>query len=582
MICAGLLCIFAPLIAAAFILLAFRQRHAKYIALAGSLASFALAVYAIMQQSATYSLTWFSLYGISISISVQTMLLNKVLLALVALITPFIIYYSFGYMDVLSEQKRFYFEMCIFAASMMLFSISANFISLFIAWEFLGITSYLLIGFWHSRPNALHAARKALTTIFLGDMLLFIAFVAIYIQEGTFQFSSYLPSMAASIKIPLALIAIAVFTKSAQAPFNEWLADAMEGPTPVSAFLHSSTMVKAGVFLVMLLFPLYKAAGMLWIFLVFGIATAIIAISNAVTEHHIKRVLAYSTMEDLALMFIALGLGNLYVALLLFVVQTFYKALLFMASGSIMRANDEEVDIYKIFNTKRSKVLYASMLIGIFSLCGIFPFGGFFAKAAIDSIGNPAYAAAILIVIDFGSALYAFRWLILPSRHLINSKVPPISYKMVPKSMQLSELALAVLTAISAVAFFYIHVFISIAAAIAMLLSIAAGIAAAYMLYAKGKLFPVPLNSKKRKLLYNNLAINWFYATAAKAFLLLSEYFDTFDEMLGRFIGDAGNAVLAFGKQLKLIVSGHVDTYGFAAIIGIIIIILAVAGSVGL
>ncbi len=281
--------VFLPLIAGAFILLAPPFKWAKYIALISSLLSLLLIILVVLSPVSSYSILWFGVYHLNIYIAVATYTLNKILLMLVGIITPLIFFYSFGYMQVPSEQKRFYFEISLFAASMMLFAISSNFISLFIAWEFLGITSYLLIGFWRYNKKALSASRKAITTIIIGDLLLLIAIVGIYIQTGSFSFSALAP-FSKTIWIPLVLIAIAIFTKAAQFPFEEWLSDAMEGPTPVSAFLHSSTMVKAGVFLAMLLFPLYSAAGLLWVFLVFGIVTSIIAVTNAMSEYHIKRI----------------------------------------------------------------------------------------------------------------------------------------------------------------------------------------------------------------------------------------------------------------------------------------------------
>ncbi|MEM4064676.1 MAG: proton-conducting transporter membrane subunit [Candidatus Micrarchaeaceae archaeon] len=567
-----------PIIAGAFILLVPSFKWSKHIALASSLLSLFLIILIVLAPPSSYNLQWFSIYGIDISLILATYALNKILLILVGIITPLIFFYSFGYMDVPSEQKRFYFEISIFAASMMLFAISNNFISLFIAWEFLGITSYLLIGFWRYNQKALLASRKAITTIIIGDLLLLIAIAWIYIATSSFNFSAI--SYSKAISIPLVLIALAIFTKSAQLPFEEWLPDAMEGPTPVSAFLHSSTMVKAGVFLAMLLFPLYSAANLLWLFLVFGIITSIIAVTNAISEYHIKRILAYSTMEDLGLMFIALGLGNLYVALVLFIVQTFYKALLFMASGSIMKANDGETNIYRLFNSKSNSILYYSMLIGVISFAGIFPLGGFFGKVSIEALASNAIEYAILLAIDFGSSIYIFRWLIPPSRNFTGSKNPSINYKFLPISMEISELAVAALVAVSGLSFIFIqqlsHISISVVSSLIETLCVAAGFIVAYLMFKASK-FSFHPSKRLFNLAYNSIFVNIAYSYVVKAFEIISEYMSYFDEFVDRVFIYPGKTTIIFARKLAKIVTGNVDTYAFAILIGIILIILIIS-----
>ena len=298
------LLVLVPLLVAAFLALAFRKHGAavKYTALAASLISLALIAYLYLNNGAgsTDIFQWFSVGGLAFNISITTLPLNMLLLLLVGIMTPLIFLYSIGFINTESQQARFYFEMCIFAAAMMLFAISASFITMFIAWEMLGITSYLLIGFWYWKEKPPAAARKAITIILTGDIMMLAAILTIGATLHSFEFSTLLALVSSPVvpvfAIVLILILFAAFTKSAQFPFHEWLPDAMEGPTPVSAFLHSSTMVKAGVFLIMVLYPIYAAAGLLPLILVFGLITTVLGVTNALAERHIKKILAYSTI----------------------------------------------------------------------------------------------------------------------------------------------------------------------------------------------------------------------------------------------------------------------------------------------
>ena len=295
--------IIVPLVAAALLALLMRKLNSRlvgYVALAASIITLLLIFGAYLNQPQIQSINWFSVGGYLLQISTVIAPLNMILLLIVGIMTPIIITYSIGFMHVRSEQSRYYFELCLFAAAMMLFAISADFVTMFIAWELLGITSYLLIGFWHHNYGAAGAARKAITTILIGDMMMLAAILIIWSTYGTFSFSVILQQAgfhSAAMSAALALIMLAAFTKSAQFPFHEWLPDAMKCLAPVSAFLHSSTMVKAGVFIVAVLLPLFAAYNMLHILLIFGIITAVLGITNALAETNIKRMLAYSTLD---------------------------------------------------------------------------------------------------------------------------------------------------------------------------------------------------------------------------------------------------------------------------------------------
>ncbi len=578
----------APLVAAALIILAIhRDRAAKYIAMAGSVLSLIIiAVVVLYYVGGTYRVSWFSLQGYSFNITTSVLPLNALLLALVGIVTPLIFLYSFGYMDTKSEQSRYYFEISLFAAAMMLFAISGNFVTMFIAWEMLGITSYLLIGFWYAKKVVPDAARKAISTIIIGDILFLAAIIVLWSAYHTLNISSLL-SIAGStvyLKVALAFILVAAFTKSAQFPFNEWLSDAMEGPTPVSAFLHSSTMVKAGVFLIAILLPLYVKAGMLMPILTIGLITAIIAVMNALSEHHIKKILAYSTMEDLALMFIALGFNAIFAAMLLFVVQTFYKALLFMSAGSIMKATGEE-NIYKTYNFgfKTNKLLYISTIIGVLSLAGIFPLGGFFGKLGIDTSASSMYVYIALVAIDFLSSVYIFRWLYLPSRK--DSYLSSFGYRTVPRSMLAPIAILAVLVLASGLAYFMLPMYyaampkfsISIIDSLIETVLVLTGLGIAYILYSRGRAPHVDASSLEYKLLHNSFFINAFYVYLLKGIELLGEGFDALNDAINSVINGGAYSFILLGNALKRIENGSINTYAIAFAAGIVFLVIVFA-----
>jgi NADH-quinone oxidoreductase subunit L len=579
-----------PLVVAAFIALLMKKtpQYAKYVAFIGSILSLWLIFLAYMNQQQYQQLNWFSLGAYTFSLSTSTAPLNMILLFIVGIMTPLVITYSMGYMDIRSEQPRYYFELCIFAAAMMLFAISGDFLTMFIGWELLGVTSYLLIGFWYKLEGAAQSARKAITTILIGDIMMFAALLIIWSTYHTFTFAIILQQVGfqnTAIEVSLILIMLAAFTKSAQFPFHEWLPDAMKGPTPVSSFLHSSTMVKAGIFIVAVLLPLFIAYHLLNLLLIFGIITAILGALNALSETHIKRILAYSTIEDLGLMFIALGTGSLIAAMLLFVVQTFYKALLFMGAGSIIKANDGEENIENLYNSGSHLNILIPIIIGVISLAGIFPLGGFFGKAAVSASSNVS-VYIVLIIIAFISNLYIFRWLFVPLRTKFhkNRAVKQTNFKTLPKSMIAPMYILAVLVLISGLAYFYVPKYLSsysqappIIGITEILISSVIAVIAFLISY---KLFYSKDHSAFNqkgilyKLLYNNLIINGAYKLLAQAMLSISVLIDRFDHTLYNFTKDCAYGFSLLGERVRKAENGNINTYLAFLIIGLIVILL--------
>lgn len=582
--------VLAPLALAAFIALLSgvidkKSGLVKYIALAAVVASFAITCGIIAQGSGIYELRWFSFGGIAFNITVSTFLLNKILLFLVGLIGIAIFIYSIGYMDEPENQNRYYFEMIIFTLAMMLFAISANFISLFIAWELLGITSYLLIGFWYAKAKVSEAARAAITTILIGDISMLAAIVLFFNLYHTFNFYTLIGMAPSPLAVfPLTFLLIAVFTKSAQFPFSNWLQLAMEGPTPVSAFLHSSTMVKAGVFILILLLPLFAQSHMLWVLLAVGLITAVFGAMNALSENHVKKILAYSTMEDLGLMIVALGLNAVYAAVALFIVQTFYKALLFLSAGYVMKANHDREDIHKI--AVNSRLVSFSMLAAALSLAGLFPLSGFFGKTALGIAARPNILVyTVLLGIDVLSALYIFRWFFVlkkkkkESTTVRFSKLPmELGIGIVLALLIISSLAMYFAVNYREISILRINYTENINDIAIETFLISAGVAAAWLFYRKRDIKALSAMEKNPgiagRILYNNVFIWSAYlivagiiAAAANAVFYFDRAFNRFTYMLGKLALLAGDALSAFEN-------GEVNAYIAVFATGLVFLVI--------
>ena len=543
------------------------------IALAMSLVSMLFAFYLFALSPGNQNIPWFTLSGYIVHISTTLAPLHILLLLIVAIITPLVMLYSIGYMRLPSEQGRFYFELSIFSAAMMLFSIASNLITMFIGWELLGLTSYLLIGFWNRKENAMKASLKAISTILIGDILVLMGIVILWTAYGTFNIAYIAGAAHKGIAVEYALIFIifGAFTKSAQFPFHEWLADAMEGPTPVSAFLHSSTMVKAGVFLIALILPLIMSYNLGYILIIIGVITALVGALNALSETHIKRILAYSTIEDMGLMFVALGFNSLFAAIALFFVQTFYKAELFMSAGYMMKANNDEENINSIYGPGRFKELMIPTIIAAASLAGIIPLSGFFGKAAVDSAVSNVYVYAMLVAIDLLSAAYIFRWMFIP----LKKNGPRTSYERVPREMLIPIYILAIIIVGASVIYFMLPSYLGVAPISAnyihdaiLLASAIIGIAVAYFGFYKSTA------TKSLNIIYTRRITNNFYALIVTLFTHIAGAVEKIDSALYGFIKDGSIGIRYIGSRLSLIENGKIDYYLIAFITGLTVIIV--------
>ena len=493
-----------------------KEKVAGPVALAAGIASIAMVAWLYLNNPGPQALSWFSVGGFAFSITTSLSQIHMLFLALIAVMSTLVILYSIDFMDVPSEKRPYYLEISLFVAGMMLFAIGADLITLFIGWELVGLTSYLLIGFWRHKQSAIDAGKKAALVLFIGDILVFAGIALLWSQLHSLSLQ-YVIANASGYWAAVAalLIVIGALTKSAQFPFHEWLTDAMEGPTPVSALLHSSTMVKAGVFLLAILLPLLLKLGMGPILIGVGVASVVLASINAMASTHIKRILAYSTIEDMGLMLIALGFGSIVAAVMLFIFQTFYKGLVFMNAGVVMKANKERDDIRKIAGSKRLSILVPT-IIAVASLAGVFPLGGFFGKIAVESAVSNYAVYAILLAAELVSSMYIFRWLFTPLSK-DKSKIKT-DYKM-PISMTAAiYLLVLALLASSAAWIYYVYAGhtaslppIGYQGAAIYTVIVAAGLLLSYLFYYR-RLLPNPdLRSRLSRISDASIEVNAVY-----------------------------------------------------------------------
>ena len=356
--------------------------------------------------------------------------LSATLLIVVTTIGMLVHVYSIGYLRHDPGYWRFFAYLNLFMVSMLLLVLADSWLVVFVAWEGVGLCSYLLIGFWYRKRSAAEASKKAFIVNRVGDVGFALGIMAIFVNTAaaghpTLNIRESIEIMTAAgtenpsfFPIPIALVAFLIFAgavgKSAQFPLHVWLPDAMEGPTPVSALIHAATMVNAGVYLVARANELFAhVPSVMAVVAAIGIFTAILAASIAFTQTDIKRVLAYSTLSQLGYMFAALGVGAFTAAIFHLMTHGFFKGLLFLGSGSVIHAVHEEQDMRRMGGlAKKIPITYWTMLIGAIAISGIPPLAGFFSK---DEILGEAFKLgfqwvwALGVVVAVMTAFYMFR-----------------------------------------------------------------------------------------------------------------------------------------------------------------------------
>ena len=342
--------------------------------------------------------------------------LTAVMLVMVTFVGLLIFIFSVGYMAHDENFTRFFCFLSLFAGAMLGVVIANSLVLLFMCWEVVGLTSYLLIGFWYEKPEAAAAAKKAFIVTRIGDLGLFLGMMWLYSLTGTLLFydngagcleHSAVAAMAARATVfgltAASGVGLLIFCgaagKSGQVPLHVWLPDAMEGPTPVSALIHAATMVAAGVFLVARVYPLMAASAgggpspalevVTWV----GAITALFAASIAVAQNDIKRILAYSTVSQLGYMMMGLGVGGVAVGMFHLITHAFFKALLFLGAGSVIHGSGGEQDVRRMGGLRKlMPITFATYAVGMLALCGVPLFSGFWSK---DEILHAAYGWSV-------------------------------------------------------------------------------------------------------------------------------------------------------------------------------------------
>jgi NADH-quinone oxidoreductase subunit L len=542
---------------------------------------------------------WISAGSFQLTATLRVDPLSMTMVLVVTGVGALIHVYAIGYMRGDPRFGRFFAYLNLFVFFMLLLVLADNYLVLYLGWEGVGLCSYLLIGFWHARPLAASAAKKAFITTRIGDSAMLLGIVLIWSHVGSLEFGRVFSSSAigssAATAISLLLLAGAV-GKSAQFPLHVWLPDAMEGPTPVSALIHAATMVTAGVYLIVRSHALFEASGTaLTVVLVIGLVSALYAALASIGQWDLKRALAYSTMSQIGYMFFAAGMRYYAGAMLLLVCHAFYKALLFLTSGNVMHGLHGETDLRNLGGLRRQMPISATwFLIGSLALAGLPPLGGFFAKDHIVSFAATSGRSAAWVLATVGaffSALYISRPLFLA---FFGERRSPERAHEAPALMQapLALLALGAVVAGAGLGFSVesgrLDTFLRpvigatpagtggpsepVLVAISISLSVAA-VAIAYWIWASGRVDWQAFPQRQPELagwlgsaFYVNALYGWLVQFPGKGFGRVVDIVDA--KVIDGAVNEAGSGVRAASRSAPLIQSGLVRSYALAFLLG--------------
>jgi NADH-quinone oxidoreductase subunit L len=537
---------------------------------------------------ATTEIPWIEFQGIlRVPIGFVLDPLSKTMLVLVSGVGALIHIYSLGYMRDDAGKSRYFAALSLFMFSMLGIVLANNFVMMFIFWELVGLCSYLLIGHWFECDRAADAAKKAFITNRIGDFGFMLGILMVWAATGSVVFDDIIAqtwrvtSNPTFLTICVLLIFCGAVGKSAQFPLHVWLPDAMEGPTPISALIHAATMVAAGVYMLVRVGFLVQASPVaLGVIAWIGTITAVMAALIAIQQDDIKRILAYSTLSQLGYMIMAVGLASGEAAMFHLFTHAFFKALLFLAAGSVLVALHHEQNIWKMGGQGRNLFLtFVTFGIGMLALIGCPPFAGFFSKDAILSLAynrNPAIFGFALFT-AFLTAFYMMRLFVVVFFGKPRSLAAKTSRES-PTSMLVPLAVLALLALFGGFHFFASHFltlpheseaaeFISGIALVAMLL----GAAGAIVLYRRRVEDPLSINLLRHKFYFDEgyrVLINTTQGFLAR----LSGFIDRWiiDATIVR--GSSG-ATWSFGALLRLMQVGNLQAYAFIFGVGIIWII---------
>ncbi len=597
-----------PLASAAVITLGTLKNHrlSANLSIGAILGAFVCSLLLFLSASSGESnLTWIAIGDFNATIGVKLDRLSALMLLVVTGVGALIHWYSQGYMEGDRSYARYFASLSLFSFSMLGIVLATNLMQMFIFWELVGVSSYLLIGFWHERPAAADACKKAFITNRLGDFGFLIGIIMVWAAAGSLNFGLLEKAMQEQPELlgaSAGLIGLLLFCgamgKSAQFPLHVWLPDAMEGPTPVSALIHAATMVAAGVFMLCRIFFLLSPDALsiiAWI----GGATALMAAVIALQQDDIKRILAYSTLSQLGYMVMAVGLHAPGAAMFHLTTHAFFKAMLFLGAGSVIHALHHEQNIWKMGGLReKMPATYRTFLIGTLALCGVPPFSGFFSKdgilaAAADSHhGNPVlFGIGILAAVL--TTLYMGR-LVLVAFHGAHRSEQASHAKESPSVMTVPLWILLVPTLVAG--FFPVEHMINqtlglhhagghAAAPLAMAFSVLAlmiGGSVAWSHYAGAGTDPLTqrfsgLSTLLRNRLWMDEIFSGMIAITHEAVSKLAGWVDQ-KILRGAIMGLFQHGVDILGRGLRLVQSGSLQTYAFLFVVGVALVIYIVLG----
>jgi NADH-quinone oxidoreductase subunit L len=557
---------------------------------------------------------WISAGGFSASFSFMVDPLSSLMLLIITGVGFLIHVYSIGYMHGDEGFNRFFSYLNLFVFFMLLLVMGSNYLLMFVGWEGVGLCSYLLIGFWFKNQEYNNAANKAFIMNRIGDLGLIIGVVLIFVHFGSLEYTDVFAKATSVDSSIITLITVLLFIgamgKSAQIPLYTWLPDAMAGPTPVSALIHAATMVTAGIYMVARNNVLYSLSPVaLELVLFTGLITAAFAATIAIAQNDIKKVLAYSTVSQLGLMFVALGLGAFTTGIFHMATHAFFKALLFLGAGSVIHALHHEQDIRRMGGLRKHlPITFITFLIGVLAISGIPPFAGFFSKDEIlaNAFGHSYLVWGIAVFTSLLTSFYMFRLFFLTfsgtprggehaMSHIHESPatitIPLIilailsfagGFMGVPEALGGSHWLSEFLSPVFAGSVIEHHHLdhateYALMAVIVVLTLVMIGIA--YMIYVNKKSIPVSEGEKLstvHQTVYKKYFVDELYqAIVVKPLYWLSHAFDIFVEKLGidRMVNWFGGSVEEGSKALRLLQSGSIGFYIFAMVIGIIVLL---------
>jgi len=513
--------------------------------------------------------------------------LSKTMLVLVSGVGSLIHIYSLGYMRDDEGKSRYFAALSLFMFAMLGIVLSNNFVMLFIFWELVGFTSYVLIGHWFERDAAADAAKKAFITTRIGDFGFMLGILMVWAATGSVVFAeialrlSILTNHPAFLTTAALLIFCGAVGKSAQFPLHVWLPDAMEGPTPVSALIHAATMVAAGVYmLVRVAFVIQTSQTALLVIAWIGTITAVMAALIATQQSDIKRILAYSTLSQLGYMVMAVGLASNEAAIFHLFTHAFFKALLFLAAGSVIVMLHHEQNIWKMGGLSRNlPITFLTFVAGALALIGCPPFSGFFSKDAILTL---AYERNIPIFVlglftAFLTAFYVMRLLVIVFFGKPRSDIARKSNES-PFVMTGPLIALAVLATLGGFAFFArnfvaLPIEKEVGALVPVLaigvLILGSGLAIAFYRNRTSEPFDIALLRHK---FYFDELYAWLIDCTQELLARIAAFFDRWIIDAGA-VGGSGGGTWGIGALLRLVQVGNLQAYLFLFGVGIVVLI---------